>query len=280
MAWDRDTLWRQGLLLPGNAVSALGLCHPNGPDETRVLVITHDCDLAQDPTLEPNVEVIVGCTIPKLEGNHSHAKHSRRLHLEFEGAQPGLVQLDAKDKVILTKSSLTGFEPSRDPRLSPEGLKTLQLWLASRYRRSAFPDEFENRLKQKACGELARKISKLLRPYGDLISGIFFDVDGGEVEVRHEGPDDPYTLDILILHPAAPDFLAAEKAAETLAKAIKDAFVEKLFNPTKTWKYIELRSCEPVSESVLTYDEFKILNRWRFEHISLGSDPQQEPLAE
>ena len=46
------------------------------------------------------------------------------------------------------------------------------------------------------------------------------------------------------------------------------------------WLHIELRSCDPVSESVLTYQQFKQLKRWRLEHISLGAEPQQPVLAE
>ena len=58
------------------------------------------------------------------------------------------------------------------------------------------------------------------------------------------------------------------------------AQLPELFTPNKAWKHIELRSCEPISESVLSYLEFKQLKRWRLEHISLAADPQQPPLAE
>ena len=46
------------------------------------------------------------------------------------------------------------------------------------------------------------------------------------------------------------------------------------------WQHIELRSCDSVSESVLTYQQFKQLKRWRLEHISLAAEPQQPVLAE
>ena len=152
------------------------------------------------------------------------------------------------------------------------------MWLASRYRRSAFSDEFERRLTSKEF-KLHEKIAKAVKPHGELIAGVFFDVDEG-AEVARDGPDDTYTLDITILHSADPDFDAAEKAAEAAAKAIEKAFKDKLFDPTKTWRHIELRSCDPVSESVLTYQQFKQLKRWRLEHISLAAEPPQPVLAE
>ena len=112
-----------------------------------------------------------------------------------------------------------------------------------------------------------------------MISGVFFDVDEG-IELNRDGPNDTYTLDITILHVAEPDFTAAEHAAEAAAKAIEKAFRDKLFDSTKKWQQIELRSCEPVSESVLTYQQFRQLKRWRLEHISLAAEPQQPLLPE
>jgi hypothetical protein len=152
------------------------------------------------------------------------------------------------------------------------------MWLASRYRRSAFPDEFERRLISKEF-KLHEKIAKSVKPHGELIAGVFFDVDEG-AEVTRDGPDDIYTLEITILHSADPDFSAAQKAADIAAKPIEKALKDKLFDPAKTWQYIELRSCEPVSESVLTYQQFKQLKHWRLEHISLAAEPQQPVLAE
>ncbi|MCB2018604.1 MAG: hypothetical protein KDF54_14010, partial [Hydrogenophaga sp.] len=127
--------------------------------------------------------------------------------------------------------------------------------------------------------KLAEKIAKAVKPHGELISGVFFDVDEGN-EVTRDGADDTYTLDITILHAADPDFEQAEKAANDAAKAIETAFKDKLFNPQKKWQQIELRSCEPVSESVLTYQQFKVLKRWRLEHISLAAEPQQPVLPD
>jgi hypothetical protein len=72
----------------------------------------------------------------------------------------------------------------------------------------------------------------------------------------------------------------AERAAETAAKAIETAFKDKLFDPTKKWQHIELRSCDPLSESVLTYQQFKQLKRWRLDHISLSAEPQQPVVVE
>lgn len=277
--WNRDeTLWRQGLILTSDAVEALGLRHPESPERTLVIVASHDCDLAQSPEKEPHIEVVIGRLAPEKDGNSTHAKNARKLHIEFAGVSIFWGEFEATAKVKVDKLELNRFAPRPEATLSPECHAIFQMWLASRYRRSAFPDEFERRLISKDF-KLHERISKAVKPHGELIAGVFFDVDEG-VEINRNGADDTYTLDILIMHSADPDFEAAEKAAESAAATIAHAFKEKLFSPTNKWQHIELRSCDAVSESVLTYQQFKQLKRWRLEHLSLGADPQQRVLAE
>ena len=276
--WNRDTPWRQGHLLGKDAIEALGLHHATVLYQTLVIVASHDCDIAQAPEGEPVVEVVVGSLVADRDGNCTHAKNARKLHIEFAGAAVFWTEFEATAKVYVDKLALNKFVPLPDARLSQENHAIFQMWLASRYRRSAFPDEFERRLTAKEF-KLHEKIARAVKPHGELIVGVFFDVDEG-AEVTHEGPDDTYTLDITILHSADPDFEAAEKGAETAAKAIEKAFKHKLFDPTKTWQHIELRSCDLVSESVLTYQQFKQLKRWRMDHISLAAEPPQPVLAE
>lgn len=276
--WNRDTQWRQGHLLGNDAIEDLGLHPAVAPDQTLVIVASHDCDLAQAPEGEPVVEVVVGRLVTEKDGNCTHAKNARKLHVKFGGAAVFWAEFEATAKRLIEKRVLNDFAPRAEAHMSPESHAIFQMWLASRYRRSAFPDEFERRLTSTEF-KLHEKIAKAVKPHGELIAGVFFDVDEG-AEVTRDGPNDTYTLDITILHSADPDFDAAEKAADTAANAIEKAFKDKLFDPTKTWQHIELRSCDPVSESVLTYQQFKQLKRWRLEHISLASEPQQPLLAE
>jgi hypothetical protein len=209
------------------------------------------------------------------DGNCTHAKNARKLHVEFVGGDIFWAEFEAKAKSSIEKLKLNEFYPLSDVHLTSENHAIFQMWLASRYRRSAFPDEFERRLTQET--KLADKIAKAVRPHGELITGVFFDVDEG-AEVVRSGPDDTYTLDISILYD--PDVDATEHAASQAVDAIQTAFKAKLLMSNQRWQYIELRFCEAISESVLSYQEFKQLKRWRLEHISLAADPQQSVLAE
>lgn len=272
--WQRETLWRQGSLLGEDAIRDLALSESFG--DIVAIVASHDCDLAQDPGHEPLVEIIVGKLVT-MDGNFTHAKNARKLHIEFTGPVVMWCEFEITAKKTIDKCQLSTFLPRTDVTLTPDNKTTFQLWLASRYRRSAFADEFDRRLTRET--KLSDKITKAVKPHGDLITAVLFDVDDGR-EVPRTGPDDVYTLDIYILHVAEPDFQAAEQAAKKAVDDINLAFKAKLMTPKGQWQHIELRYCDAISESVLTYQQFRQLKRWRLDHVSLAAIPQQPPITE
>lgn len=83
MAWNRDTVWRQGSVISFGSLESLGLRNPETTESIIVIIASHDCDLAQDPQHEPFVEVVTGCLISNPDGNCTHVKNSRKLHLQF-----------------------------------------------------------------------------------------------------------------------------------------------------------------------------------------------------
>jgi hypothetical protein len=103
--WTRDTPWRQGHVLTAEAIQALGLSHPETPDSTCVVVISHDCDLANDALqIEPDVEVIVGRHLPKGDGNYFWAKAPRTLHVDVQQNDTAdVVELIATAKRFISK---------------------------------------------------------------------------------------------------------------------------------------------------------------------------------
>lgn len=271
--WSRETKWRQGNVLCDQAKAFF-----NFPIESNTVVIiaTHDCDLTQLPESEPNVELIIGNIVEQTNGNYTHAKNARKIQLCLGGSCPCWVEFDVRSKITISKEDLSAFQPMESLNLDNSNHSTFQIWLASRYRRSAFPDEFEARLSRNDF-KIAEKISKIVKPLGDKITGVFFDVDDG-IECTRLEDDDTYTLDITLLYD--PDISGAMEAAQKAAEDIQVHCYQKLFNPTHQWKAIELRYCEAISESVLSYKEFKNLKRWRLDHLSIGSIPQQSLVQE
>jgi hypothetical protein len=109
--WNRDTPWRQGYLLGKDAIEELRLHHPVAPDQTIAIVASHDCDLAQEPEGEPIVEVVVGRLLADKDGNCTHAKNARKLHVEFAGGAVFWAEFEASAKRSIDKLALNEFAP-------------------------------------------------------------------------------------------------------------------------------------------------------------------------
>lgn len=268
--WSRETPWRQGHIASQETANKLGLAEGG-----VVVIISHDCDLAALPNKEPEVELIVGRQVEKADGNYTHAKTARALHLEFKTPEgPAFVELVARNKTRVLKNALADEIPNSEFELDPGNRSILQRWLAARYRRSAFPDEFDRRLNSGAIDRL----NKILKPAGQHIRAIFFDVDQGE-EVQRNGPDDTYTLSIVLLHTSQPDGDESEAVALKAKEEFESVFEDLFFKKNNRWTEIELEDCTVMSDEALSYGQSLVLKEWRLEHLSLRDDPEQ-PMME
>jgi hypothetical protein len=275
-SWERNTPWRQGNIVPYEVAEALGLLPNDAPDTAVFVVISHDCDLAQPPGIEPHVEIIVGRKIEAIDGNFAYGKTARRLHLTYSGGPNSLlVELLATEKKFAEKLPLSEYTPLTATRLTAIELRILQRWLAARYRRSAFPDEFDRRL---VATGIHDRISKILKTSGDLIAAIYFDVDEGK-DISRSDSGDVYTLSIYLLFSTEIDPNAAEAIANNAKEAIKKAFQEKCVTKgSGAWHDIELVECEAISDQAMTVQQADLLKRWSADHLSLRTDPPQPML--
>lgn len=263
-------------MLPASAISALGLASQG---EGVTIVISHDCDITQDPEFEPFVEIISGEFVDKVNGNYSHGKSPRKLHLEVSVDGAGkIVELNAAKKSLIPKTGVIGlenFDPEPLNSISIASRTTLQHWLASRYRRTAFPDEFEKRLTN--AKDFREKFSKIINKSTNSILVIFFDVDEG-VQVERQGENDLYLLSILVIYRTTGDPDIAEADAKQACARIRALFLSCFSDGKATWKWVKLTDCETFSEEALTYSQSRILLKWNVDYISLKADPQQDVL--
>lgn len=193
----RNLSWRQGDILSEEAAAICGLGFAEGSSEPIYsVVISHDCDLAASENKEPNAEVIIGKLVRKL-GRDSFAKTARRLQIEYQSPNGQLVlELSAREKISVPKASLFTCEPRRDIVLDKQGLNILQRWLAARYRRAAFPEAFEARLRSPQMPgktTFLDRIEGILEAGADHIRGLLFDLDEG-TDVERVAPTDTYQL--------------------------------------------------------------------------------------
>ena len=268
--WTRDTPWRQGHVLSQAASDALGLIHPCDADVTCAVVISHDCDLANDDLdIEPHAEIIVGRRLLQGNGNYFWAKSPRVLHLEvLSNDDKVIVELIATDKCFVLKRDLAAFDP--DPAFSFPGksLNALRAWLSVRYNRAAFADGFVSRLSK---SKVDKGIAKLIEPVGKLLSAVYFDVDRGRDIDRSDGS--AYELKVVLMYPAGDDPEQTSDIIEKLETSIESLFSKKFFDPkTDKWNEIALMSCMSISEDDITVAKSKQLVEWRLEHMTLRAE--------
>lgn len=257
---DRRTSWRQGQVMTDEAAIELELISVTDKGKVITMVISHDCDIVQNKDVEPEVEVIVGRRLITLDGNYTHAKNPRKLHLSAkENDSPVFFELLAKSKKLIQKDKLFAFKANSTIMLLPRDFSVLQRWLAARYHRSAFPDEFQRPLQNAG---LNRRLLKICEPLGDHLIAIYFDIDDRK-SLNEEGSDDPYKLTIILLYSTEKDLLAAEQAAEGAAALIVKTFRESFFDHEKNiWREIELLECLTIADQAMSYAMSRQLKKW------------------
>jgi hypothetical protein len=271
--WTRDTLWRQGYVLTAEAAQALGLSHPETPDSTCVVVISHDCDLANDDLqVEPDVEIIVGRHLPKGNGNYFWSKAPRTLHVDaLKNDTAVVVELVAIAKRLIPKQRLAAFAPDAAHSLPGKSLSALRSWLGVRYNRAAFPDPFVNRLSR---FKVDKRLARIIEPVGKRLSAVYFDVDGGKEIDRSDGS--PYELKIVLVYPPGDDPEQAAEDVEKIEIEIADLFEKKHFDQVSgKWDGIDLKACLSISEDDLSVSQARRLMQWRLEYMTLKADEEQ-----
>jgi len=263
--WKRDTPWRQGHLLPPEALSLLGV----SDEGTFAVVISHDCDLANDDLEEePNVEVILGkMGDPSKSGNLRWGKSPRHIHLEYTHPDRDtlLLEFSINRKRTVAKRDLCRYDPQAYSLTKAER-EAFSRWLASRYRRSAFPDAFNDVLRLSRLGEKLE--NQLKKPGGEAVTAVLFDVE------ERSGAE--FRLSIVLLY-LDEDLYEKVKA---VAKSIQELF-EKLNHEVSVGRVkVVLEDCVTIWEGELTVKDFRKLQKWEKDHISLRSNPPGEMMGE
>jgi hypothetical protein len=264
----RDTDWRQGDLLTREAAAALGLVAAVD-EERRVIVITHDCDLPHGSEL--CVEVIVAEMVVKEDPQLSYAKNPRRLHLAYEGinAAPLILELRHGDRRSVPKGDFAERAVKDHSLALPvDAKRVLKQWLAARYGRPAFPNEFEKRLRK---GKVERKIAKILEPDAKYLVGLFFDL--GEQRGTEAVEGEPYALSVSVVYDANEGGADARGAAERVAMQLRELF-ENTYGKPDVATEIALDACEAVADTYLTLADLRRVDQWRLEYISLRDGEQ------
>lgn len=260
--WTRNTPWRQGALLTHQAAAELQLLDPEAPDSTCVCVISHDCDLANDNLeQEPDVELIVGQMVPAKAGNFSWGKSIRTLHLQtMRHNTPFGLELRARNKRLVAKSALAAFAPDPEVVFSNQDIDTLRRWLAARYYRSAFPDDFNEAMTESAKAD--QKLEKAVAKFGG-ITTIYFDL--GDAKAA------PYSLTIILAFDAGDDVEQAADSAEAVAANVASIMETCLPSDGP----IQFKACKAYSEDDITVAQSRRLLQWRLDYVTAKANDGQ-----
>lgn len=224
------------------------------------MVVSHPCEVVS-ASLErdPSVQLIHMHTVDVVDGNLTFGKNPRRLQLELEAQY---VEVRVGEILTVDRTILSGMTP--DLTVAEPQRRMLASWLAARYARPAFADEFNRRLEPARRG-----IEKILKAAGKHISGVYVATTLEELPVGT-----PYRV-VIALAMTADDFDVPERFAE-VSGAGDD--VAKLVGSADG---INLASLETVSERNISLSHLRIYARWDYESLShRDSDEAVFPVIE
>jgi hypothetical protein len=130
-------------------------------DDELAILVSHDCDIVhRDLRNEPTVEWLCVRPVIKVDGFYLHGKNPRRLHFEHDGKSYEGV---ARRRFGTPRELLLKFSAGSLPPLSKKLTSQIANWIAKRYKRPAFPDEFNKRVDNRAIGNIIDKAHEFLR---------------------------------------------------------------------------------------------------------------------
>ena len=150
----------------------------------------------------------------------------------------------------------------------PNERTILQRWLAARYRRPAFPDEFDRRLDETGLrdrlGDL-RPTEPRFQPSFSMSTAVSM----------WRGPARTTHMQSAYICSTARKSIRTllTKQPMLLRLRIRKAFLEKCSGKDGVWLHIELVECEAIADRAMTVHEAEHLRRWTADHISLRAGP-------
>lgn len=235
--------WTQGSVLVGDAESAgAGL-----EEGVRYLVISHPCDVVSlNLERDPIVEVLKIEDRETVDGNFTHGKNPRRLHL---ATSEGVVAVDFMGRVAVERTVLANRTPNSN--MAEDERRLLAAWLSARYARPTFADEFNRRL-----APASRGIERVLKSAGTRMSGIYVATSLAELDAEHE-----YQVRIVVT-------MRPSDYAEAGLFAVASKGVDDLEGLIKPLPGIDLVAVELYSEDSVSVDALRTFARWDYDSLS------------
>ncbi len=264
MTWSRNTSWRQGSVLAQKDFQSVGLTNISA-DIHFAIAISHDCDIANDNLgVEPAVEFIFASILEQHNGNYTHGKNPRTLHLDYiNNDEEVFLELLASKRVILQKSVIERVQADNAYKLTNHSQQILQSWLATRYRRHALPNSLMERL---------RPVFAYIEKEGKKNSSGILSFRLSYDPKDELSPEEPYELLLSIVYITDKD--EYRTMSEEIAQRLKEEF-PNLLAKTKGKGTVDLRRCEAFSEMEFTVRDMRDTVEFHLEHLSYRTEPSE-----
>lgn len=268
--------WRQGSIFTLQASTPIvvanreriGVPQFTIPDDARLILVSHDCDVVHRGPHEPRIEVCPAVRLNgPLSGNFTGTRNPRRLQIELDvaGTLHGY-ELRAPTRFDLPREILQDSAPDPDAHITAKHHRHFCHWLAKRVRRTALPTAFD----QRVSPQVRSAIRTLLHPLADTIDSILIALDPRDEEL---GPDQNYVVQVVAL-------MEAVDYADQQRRAAVEAAMGNMQNLLDDCDGIELDACVCQSMSEMTIDVLRDFSTWDYDELSLETGanlPQHVP---
>jgi hypothetical protein len=255
----RDRGWGQGCLLDSRSARAFLHHDDDALDAVDYVLISHSCDVVSgDLDKEPFVEFIGRRQLNSVDGNFTFAKSPRVWHMSDA---TGGYELRTSSRCRMARQHLAELEPSG---LLPDGqIRILRRWMANRYARAAFADEFNKR-----CRPALPNISKRLKKDGQHLSAIYLLVEEAELPAEKN-------YEVVIIGTMIENDHAIAEYRSACQEAIN--FVTEQLDGCAG---VTVTDSELRSEAAVSLADLRQLSRWDYDSLSLRDESADLPATE
>ena len=214
------------------------------------MVASQSCDLVHhDLVNEPTAIILMLKSVDSGKVEVMHGRNPRLLN--FQTLDGRWLEAQAWNQTTVPREMLASHEAPDEIGLSPKVLRVVLEWLAKRFTRIAFPDDFNDALKPKS-----NALGKLMKKNHRLFSEILMNISPFDELEKHQH----YRVACYLLMETGV-YDDPKRLAEARTVAAK---LEQMFEDCG----MEVLECSPASEGEVTVAEFNLLLNWDYDHLT------------
>jgi hypothetical protein len=254
--------WRQGSVVSDELFQQLSTRN-NFPKVTDVsysvlVVVSQDCDVCNSSyEKEPWVELLLAQPVAKPIWSLLNGNHPRQIQFEVvDDKNKMFFESSIHDKFRIDRRELSKYSPQSTLGLTQETVRDVKHWLARRYVREGFPNEFERRI-SRSKSRLTNKIFALPEK-GGLFTAIFLLISEDEL------PENENYKVIMWLTMTSEDYASQEKKEEV------EKIAGQIAESMNGCEGVEVVGFEVKSEANVSLEDRKQLKRWDYDALSFA----------